>query len=243
MDIYEEVNSILELNKSTGDENADEERINTNLSLYFAKFKKINFNEPLFKGPSITDICNPVSCRLIIFFTDTLIPYFIKNIIPKNTISEDTISEDTIPKYVEQHINVINNFTAIFNFIFYLIFDKYGYNEKKWIVQQINSILKGLKNVSKDYLKEQICISFEKHPRVKGLCNLTMKISKEANYKLENSPYYDDDVLLEELKKVLNRCLTFWKILPQEQETEAESSSSIATAEQIIDTYKNSTAN
>ena len=103
----------------------------------------------------------------------------------------------------------------VFNFIFFLIFDKYDYNEKKWIVQQINTLLKGLIRANIDYFKKNICISFEENPRVKVDdfdCNFIMKISTGDVYNSENSPYYVDDVLLEELKKVLKRCLSFWKI-------------------------------
>ena len=39
-----------------------------------------------------------------------------------------------------------------------------------------------------------------------------MQISTGDDYNSKNSPYYVDDVLLEELKKVLKRCLSFWKI-------------------------------
>jgi hypothetical protein len=201
MDIYKTSTEIIQLYRSQYSPEkdktlADKERALNEYNQLQDKFKQINFSEPLFKGYSISESCNPVSCRLIIFFTDTLVPYFIKNI----------ISNDDA-----QIVQVILNFTAVFNFIFYLIFDKYEYNEKKWIVQQINTLLKGLstqKNI--DFFKQNICISFEEQPIVKITdknCNFIMQISEE-----ESNPYYVDDVLLEELKKVLKRCLPFWKI-------------------------------
>lgn len=175
--------------------------IKENYKEEFLKIKK--FDNPLFKGYSISETCNPVSCRLIIFFTDTLIPYFINNI---------NIQSDKITR------KIISNFTAVFNFIFYLIFDKYEYNEKNWIVQQINTILKGLKQENIEFFKQDICISFEKVPLVKDIknCNFIMKINSDDTYLnnnfLNNNFYYVDDMLLEELKKVLNRCLSFWEI-------------------------------
>ena len=196
---------------------------------YKEQFKKIKFNNPLFKSYNITDTCNPVSCRLIIFFTDTLIPYFIQNIISQN------------PEVINK---VIMNFTAVFNFIFYLIFDKYtNPNEKKWIKQQIDTLFKGLnkellRNTIMPAFTDHICISLDDLTTVVKAttnCNFIMKISKEATTNSEDSPYYNDDVLLEELKEVLNRCLTFWEILPQEQ------ANKIQSTKQIITTYKNST--
>jgi hypothetical protein len=202
MDIYKTSTEIIEFYKqfySSGKTITQEQRTTVDKDRaqnQYNKFKQINFSEPLFKGYSISESCNPVSCRLIIFFTDTLVPYFIKNIISNNDA---------------RIVEVILNFTAVFNFIFYLIFDNYEYNEKKWIVQQINTLLKGLSTQENiDFLKKNICISFEEEPHVKITdknCNFIMQISEE-----ESSPYYVDNMLLEELKKVLKRCLSFWKI-------------------------------
>ena len=205
MDIYKTSDEIIKFYSKNYKEqedhlSVDQQRAQYVYDNYQQQLMQTNFNEPLFKGYTISETCNPVSCRLIIFFTDTLVPYFIKNIVSRNTKKID---------------KVILNFTAVFNFIFFLIFDKYEYNEKKWIVQQINSLLKGLIQENIDYFKKNICISFDEQPRVKKNdfdCNFIMQISTGDNYNSKNSPYYVDDVLLEELKKVLKRCLSFWEI-------------------------------
>lgn len=188
MDIYKLSEEIINDYKEQSD------LANEKYHYYHEQFYKINFNEPLFKGYDISVSCNPVSCRLIIFFTDTLIPYFIKNIISKDAA---------------QINKVILNFTAIFNFIFFLIFDEYEYNEKKWIVQQINTLLKGLNPSDIDYFKLNICISFEEQPHVKKneKCNFIMELIKE-----------EDELLLKELGKVLRRCLPFWSIAHDDHE-------------------------
>ena len=40
--------------------------------------------------------------------------------------------------------------------MFFSIFDYYEYNEKKWVINQINSILKGLKQDDIAYFKKNI---------------------------------------------------------------------------------------
>jgi len=186
-----------------------------NQNFYFInKFKKIDFNKPLFKGNDISQNCNPVSCRLFIFFTDFLIPFFIKNINgPEINI-------------------VIKNFTAIFNCIFYLIFDNYEINEKKWIVNQIDKILKGLDEEIITDFKNKICISFKEPPIIKKIpstdppeCNFSMYIVNEdliddylsdedkkmiyEDKKLIDDFNKDNNILFNELANISKHCFPF----------------------------------
>ena len=109
MDIYKTSDEIIKFYSKNYKEqedhlSVDQQRAQYVYDNYQQQLMQTNFNEPLFKGYTISETCNPVSCRLIIFFTDTLVPYFIKNIVSRNTKKID---------------KVILNFTAVFNFIFF----------------------------------------------------------------------------------------------------------------------------
>jgi hypothetical protein len=204
MDIYnlakEKLIEDIRINNNTDDAGLLSDK---HIKKYFEnvdEFFKLRGN--IFKGFGISETCNPVSCRLIIFFTDTLIPYFINN------IKKDKYASITI-----------KTFSVVFNFIFYLIFDKFDFNEKKWIAQQINTIEKLINESDINYFKKNICINFEEL-RVKNVIdnNFSFSISNKEKYLNKSSKYYTNDVLLEELKKVLDRCLTFWKIINENKD-------------------------
>ena len=203
MDIYKLANEIISDQRIIEEPSGPvtERRLALDKNLYYSnELLKIDFSKPLCKGYNISETCNPVSCRLIIFFTDTLIPYFINNV---NKTNNSQL--------------IIQNFSAVFNFIFYLIFDKFNFNEKKWIVQQINKLFEKLsKKTDVDFFRTCICINFEKLVVKDTNNNFGMMISIKENYLNESSKNYPSDVLLEELKKVLDRCLSFWKIVNSE---------------------------
>ena len=197
MEINDNVYRKIDYDKIIIRNDSDSPSIIKKISEYPEQFKKINLNEPLFKGYDITQNCNPLSCRLIIFFTDILIPYFIQNIFEKT-----------------QETKVIANFTAIFNFIFYLIFDNYEINEKKWIVLQIIEILKVFDNEQTpvstkkiDFVKK-LCISLESQIVDNSVCNLKMIRDSPLNdiSKINNHLYF-------ELIQVLQNCVPFWSLI------------------------------
>jgi hypothetical protein len=158
------------------------------------KLTSIDFNKPLFSGPDVSAKCNPVTGRLIIFFTDILMPFFLNNI--------------TKPETFEGETNMFNaTFSTIFNFIFYHTFDEYSENEKKWVIQQINIILSKLPQKYHAIFKQYICINLDATPfevkRLKG-GDFGVKLHKDSVHQTK---------LIEEFKKVMKRCLPFWKIV------------------------------
>ena len=147
--------------------------------------------EDNFFGPNITQTCNPVTGRLIIFFTDILMPFYLNSIIISKTSGEAPLTV---------------TFNLIFNFIFYHIFNEYSENEKKWVIQQINTILNKLPEKYHDIFKKSICINLETTPfEVKEFSELNFVVVLDKTDVEQNK-------IIEELKRVMKRCLPFWKI-------------------------------
>lgn len=82
-----------------------------------------------YNGYNATDICNPVTARLIIFYNDKLVPFLKKNYVSSQGQSENP----TNPL-------VIQMFIFFFQLIFYHNFYKYNDNEKTWLANQVNMI-------------------------------------------------------------------------------------------------------
>lgn len=109
------------------------------------------------------------------------------------------------PTADENNKIIIFTFTCMFNFIFYHLYRRYSENEKKWVTQQINTILYRLPNEYHALFNRCICIDFE-NSQVKPdtkLCNFLITITHYSNPQVK---------LLDEFIKVMKRCLPFWKI-------------------------------
>jgi hypothetical protein len=102
------------------------------------------------------------------------------------------------------NIIIIFTFTCIFNFIFLHLFEEYSENEKKWVLQQINTILNRLPKNYHDDFKQYICIDL-KESQVKSDLN-------KCNFRIPKVNYDPQIKLFDDFKKVMNYCLPFWYI-------------------------------
>jgi hypothetical protein len=112
------------------------------------------------------------------------------------------------PTADEKNKIIILTFTCMFNFIFYHLYQLYSEKEQAWVIQQINTILIKLPHGYHDMFEKCICISFK---------NLEVKMRESETFKYCNFIIKITDSkhqvkLLDEFKKVMKRCLPFWKI-------------------------------
>ena len=138
---------------------------------------KSNYNESDINDEYVaTNICNPVTARLIIFFKDNLMP-FVKNEYNSKTIEVE--NKEIYNKYV------IYAFIFFYNIIFFYNFSKYNFNEQKWITLQKNIILKmldsdqALKNETNERTK--FVDSIERGPSIDSISGSTSTSEQPIN--------------------------------------------------------------